>query len=118
MANGCGECEWETSCGGCLIVGRRVERGGMVGGDARGAGGAGTRERALGRRFSFPLTLLVTAADFFRVSTDAPPSLGESVRVELVKPVEAGRLDGCCAGGSAGSRVSVPWRWAGIVRPS
>jgi hypothetical protein len=121
---------------------RRMERGGMVGTGTTGGGGTRASMRR-GRRFSFPLTLLLVlvnvTADFFHASADMlSPSLsrGEPLSTRerpLVKakvkavdidaerrlPVEAGSRAGGAA--SAGSRFSpMSWSCAGMaveVRP-
>lgn len=97
---------------------RRTERGGMVGAGAAATGGGGTRACVRsGRRFSFPLTLLVNANDFFHVSAGIPsPSLGEplsthkkllvNAKVAVDAASDAGRLDldldGCRGAAAAG----------------
>ena len=85
----------------------RMERGGMLVG-ADDTGGGGTRVYMRGRRFSFPLDLLLMSADFFHTNAGIVPpplaSLGEALSTQeilaKVKAVdtEAGRLDGCRAG--------------------
>jgi hypothetical protein len=85
-------------------------------------GGGGTRVYMRGRRFSFPLKLLLMNADFFHVlGAGIPPplaSLGEAlstrekvlVKVKVVD-TDAGRLDGCRAGGAAvpAATTNVSW---------
>ena len=133
-----GRASREVSCKGEEVRGdgwwttlRRVERGGIVGTGTTGGGGTRASMRR-GRRFSFPLTLLLVlvnaAADFFHASADMsslsasrgrPLSTRERPLVEVkVKAVDAdaGRrlpVDaGSRAGGtaSAGSRLS-PTSW-------
>jgi hypothetical protein len=100
---------------------RRTERGGMVG----ATGGGGTRDCVRGgRRFSFPLTLLVDA-NFFHVGAGMPsPSPGEPLStrkkllvkakavVDAASEAERLDLDGRRAGGAvAGSRLSATVSW-------
>ena len=98
--------------GGLATVVLRMERGGMLlGADATVTGGGGTRVYKRGCRFSFPLDLLLTNADFFHVSnagmSPSPACLvsealspREKVLVK-VKAIDAGRLVGCRAGAVA-----------------
>jgi hypothetical protein len=85
-----------------MVVGRRR----FFGWDAMGGGR--TRVFMRGRRFSFPLRLLLMNADFFHVNTGIPPLLtspGEAlstrekvlVKVKIVN-TDAGHLAGCHAG--------------------
>ena len=114
---------------GCWATGvLRMERGGMlVGADA--TGGGGTRVYMRGRRFSFPLDLLLMSADFFHMNAGIVPplaSLGEALSTQeilaKVKAVdtEAGRLDGyrigtCTAATTTGA--SCCWAAGSVVRP-
>jgi hypothetical protein len=110
-----------TRDGGWATTVLRMERGGMVGADA--TGGGGTRVYMRGRRFSFPLMLLLFMnADFFHVlSAGMPPplaSLGEALSTRenvLVKAnvvdTDAGRLDGCRARGAAAPAVTTCASW-------
>jgi hypothetical protein len=107
--------------GGWATTVLRMERGGMVAADA--TGGGGTRVYMRGRRFSFPLKLLLMNAGFFHVLSAGIPqplaSLGEalstrekvSVKVKVVD-TDAGRLDGCRAGGATApaTTTGVSWR--------
>jgi len=106
--------------GGRATTVLRMERGGMVGAGA--TGGGGTRVYMRGRRFSFPLKfLLLVHADFFQVSAGMTPplaSLGETlstrekvlVKVKVVD-TDAGRLDGCRAGGAAAPAATTGVSW-------
>ena len=96
----------------------RIERGCMVGADA--TGGGGTRADMRGRRFSFPLDLLLLSADFFHVNAGISSllaSLGEVLSTRekaLAKAVDtdAGRLDGCRAGvGAADPAATIGVSW-------
>ena len=125
---------------------RRMERGGMVGKGTTGGGGTRVSMRR-GRRFSFPLTLLLVlvnaAADFFHASADMSlPSLSRGelsstrerplveAKVKAVDadagrrlPIDAGSRAGGAGGGAAstGSRFSpMSWCCVGkvvVVRP-
>jgi len=99
-----------TREGGCATAVLRMERGGMVVVSADVTGGGGTRVYMRGRRFSFPLDLLLLmSADFFHVKSGIPPPLASlvealSTREKVLAKVkvvdtDAGRLDGCRAGG-------------------
>jgi hypothetical protein len=106
--------------GGWATTVLRMERGGMVAADV--TGGGGTRLHMRGRRFSFPLKLLLMIADFFHVSSAGIPaplaSLGEAlstrekalVKVNVVD-TDAGRLDGCRAGGAAAPAATTGASW-------
>ena len=120
--------------GGWSTTERRMERGGMVGTGITGGGGTRASTRR-GRRFSFPLTLLllVNAACFFHASADMPPSPPLSLPGELLsttreKPfvnakvnavdADAGRrLDGsrCRAAGPWFPSVSRRCSWMVVV---
>jgi hypothetical protein len=97
-----------------------MERSGTVSADA--TGGGGTRVYMRGRRFSFPLKLLLLMnADFFHVIAGIPPplaSLGEALSTRekvlaKVKVVDAddGRLDGCRPGGAAAPAATSGASW-------
>jgi hypothetical protein len=108
--------------GGWVTTVLRMQRCGMVGADA--TGGGGTRVYMRGRRFSFPLKLLLTNTDFFHVSGACggilPPlaSLGEAlsaqekvlVKVKIVD-TDAGRLGGCRPGGAAATPATTGVSW-------
>jgi hypothetical protein len=100
-----------------------MERGGgMVGADV--TDGGGTRVYMRGRRFSFPLDLLLMSADFFHESAGILPpplaSLGEALSMQdkvlaKVKAVntDAGRLDGCRADvGAAAPAATIGVSWS------
>ena len=88
---------------------RCMERGGTTT-TAGAAGGTRTPVRAGGRRFSFPLTLLLIASCFLCTTVCEAASTGGvlfSVREKLVRVVDSRRRDGCRAGGGGGPRVLV-----------
>ena len=81
-----------------------MERGGTTA-TADAVGGTRTRDRAGGRRFSFPLTLLLMASCFLCTVVCEATSTGGvlfSVREKLVRVVDSRRRDGCRAGGGGG----------------
>ena len=102
----------------CVAVVRCMGRGGTT---ASGAADTRTRVRAEGRRFSFPLTLLLIAN--FLCATgceEASPGVLFSVLEKPVRAVDSRRRVGCRAGGG-GQRMPVLWCCAkdsALVRPS
>ena len=88
---------------------RCMKRGGTTT-TADAVSGTRTRDRAGGRRFSFPLTLLLMASCFLCTVVCEAASTGGvlfSVREKLVRVADSRRLDGCRAGGGGGPRVLV-----------
>jgi hypothetical protein len=105
--------------GGSATTVLRMERGGMVGADA--TDGGGTRVYMRGRRFSFPLKLVLMNADFLHVSAGIPPrlaSLGEAlstrekvlVKVKVVD-TDTGRLDWSREGGAPAPAITSDVSW-------
>jgi hypothetical protein len=87
----------------CVTEVRCMRRGGTT---TAGAGGTRTRVRAGGRRFSFPLTLLLIASCFL-CTEEASTGVLFSAREKLDRVVDSRRRDGCRAGG--GPRVLMLW---------
>jgi hypothetical protein len=128
--DGAGVSKYAARGGGWATGVLRMERGGMLVG-TDDTGGGGTRVYMRGRRFSFPLDLLLMSADFFHMNPGMVPplaSLGEALSTQekvlaKVKTVdtEAGRLDGCRAGActaAATTGASCCWAAGTVVRPS